>query len=210
MTSYDLTGPPRIDSVLVSENDLANGHLYAHVSNFVQAAKGWEYTDDELPRDAVLISYVGLYLGEVCNGGHKQFVGNLGWSTEFGRQVRESLQALGDDEVVRIFIDFESFTRKHSARFHRVLTEEGYHDLFLDALDRRVYEKSDALRAAMNTFCRRGLGDWLVALPDGQYPAKGSMRWHPDAEARRDARRKPGSRSWVSDLLEYLKPPTQH
>ena len=61
------------------------------------------YRREELPREALIAATLGDYLGEVDNGGHAQFVGNICWCAEHRADIREGLAILGLDAAARVF-----------------------------------------------------------------------------------------------------------
>ncbi|HYK02157.1 MAG TPA: hypothetical protein VE974_10400 [Thermoanaerobaculia bacterium] len=114
----------RIEEVFVPESALAEGdhprHLPMYISYCVShALQSGLYLRDELPREALIASTLGDYLGEVDNGGHAQFVGNICWCEEHRSDIREGLAILGLDEAARIFSDLETFAKRTPKRFAR-------------------------------------------------------------------------------------------
>jgi hypothetical protein len=126
------------------------------------------YLREELPREALIASTLGDYLGEVDNGGHAQFVGNICWCEEHRSDIREGLAILGLDEAARIFADLETFAARSPRRFRRNHGEAHEQDPYFHELDLRLYgpvEKTidDALPAWIKT------RPWLRTMPDEDY-----------------------------------------
>jgi len=110
----------RIDEVVVPEEALSeerNVELPMYVSMFVRhALERAMYLREELPREAVIAATLERYQGEVNNGGHAQFVANVGWYAEYRADIREGLAILGLNDAARIFADLEIFAELEPKR----------------------------------------------------------------------------------------------
>jgi hypothetical protein len=163
----------RIDEVFVPESALSEEdhprHLPMYLSYCVQhALDTGMYLRDELPREALIGSTLGDYLGEVDNGGHAQFVGNICWCEEHRSDIREGLAILGLDEAARLFAELETFAKRTPKRFKRNHGEAHEQDPFFHELDLRFYgpiEKS--IDAALPGWIRTR--PWLRTMPDEEY-----------------------------------------
>jgi hypothetical protein len=163
----------RIDEVFVPESALAEGAHPRELPMFISycvhhALDTGMYLREELPREALIASTLGDYLGEVDNGGHAQFVGNICWCEEHRSDIREGLAILGLDEAARLFADLEAFAERAPRRFARNHGEAHEIDPYFDELDRRLYGPvEESIDAALAAWIRTQ--PWLRTLPNEEY-----------------------------------------
>ena len=163
----------RIEEVFVPESALAEGDHPRHLPMYISYCVGHAldsglYLREELPREALIASTLGDYLGEVDNGGHAQFVGNICWCEEHRSDIREGLAILGLDEAARIFSDLETFAERTPKRFARNSGEAHEQDPYFDELDRRLYGPvEESVDAALPAWIRTR--PWLRTMPDEEY-----------------------------------------
>jgi hypothetical protein len=185
-------------STVYPESDPHN--LPLHVSMFVNHALSFsaEYVCDELPREALLAAHVALYVGEVNNGGHAQFVGNIDWDAEIRAHIREGLATLGLDEAGRIFADLEAFAVAEPRGFERISGGAYEIETFFFALDDRFNGPvADSIVAANTAWIKTR--SWLRTIPDADYYRIRGWETppHPLREARIEARRRRHRPAWL-------------
>ena len=163
----------RIDEVIVPESAMSEEDHPRHLPTYIaycvnHAIVSGMYRRDELPREALIASTLGEYLGEVDNGGHAQFVGNICWCAEHRSDVREGLAILGLPEAARIFADLEQFADRHPRRFARNHGTADEQDPYFDELDRRFYGPvEESIDAVLSPWIRTRT--WLRTMPDAEY-----------------------------------------
>lgn len=178
--------PYRIDEVVVPAEAMEGAHpeiLPMYVSMYVlHALDDAMYDRDELPREALLAARLNQYVGEVNNGGHAQFVANLGWSAELRDDLKEGLATLGLDEAARIFNDLEAFSKAEPNRFRciggmgsaalanlfRPGSEPTTIDPYFHELDTRFYDGVGTSIGDANTAWIK-TRPWLRVIPTAEY-----------------------------------------
>jgi hypothetical protein len=202
----------RIDEVFVPESALDDEdhprQLPMYISYCVHHALGsGMYLRDELPREALIASTLGDYLGEVDNGGHAQFVNNICWCEGHRADVREGLAILELDEAARIFSDLETFAARKPRRFARSYGPA--QDRYFDELDRRFYGPvEDSIDVALPAWIKTR--PWLRTMPDEDYSRIQGWQTpnHTLREARLEERRRanePGLRRGLLALRAGLR-----
>lgn len=197
----------RIDEVVVPESALAEGdhprHLPMYISYLVNhAVVSGMYFREELPREALIASTLGDYMGEVDNGGHAQFVNNICWCEGHRSDVREGLAILGLHEAARIFADLETFAERKPKRFARNHGEAHEQDPYFDELDRRFYGPvEESIDAVLPAWIKTR--PWLRTMPDEEYFR--TRAWetpnHTLREARLEERRRGNEKELRRGLL---------
>jgi hypothetical protein len=197
----------RIDEVFVRESALVEGdharHLPMYISFLVKhALDSGMYRRDELPREALIVSTLGDYLGEVDNGGHAQFVGNVCWCVDHRGDIREGLAILGLNEAACIFADLEAFAERKPRRFARNCGQSHEQDPYFRELDRRFHGPvEESIDVALRTWIKTR--PWLRTMPDEDYfriPGWETPN-HTLREARREERRRSNGKRVRRSLL---------
>lgn len=178
--------PYRIESVLVPASSVDDDgypeELPMYVAMFIDhALRSTMYARHELPHEAIVAAHVQLYVAEVGNGGHAQFVANTGWNTSIRGDVREGLDIFGPEEAVRIFADLEAFAKNEPQRFrciggmgsaalanlYKPGSEPETIDPYFHELDHRFSRVAGAIDDANMAWIRTR--PWLRVLPDEEY-----------------------------------------
>ena len=196
----------RVEEVVVPEEALSEERdpreLPMYVSMFVRhALQTAMYLREELPREAVIAATLGKYLAEVDDGGHAQFVANVGWYAEYRADIREGLAILGLNDAARIFADLEIFAELEPERF--ATNGEAAHEIdpYFHELDRRFYGPvRDAIDAALPAWIRTR--PWLRTMPEAEYVRR-QLPNHRLREERLERRR--GGDKNVRRKLMYLQ-----
>ena len=68
----------------------------------------------ELPCQSVWSAFVDTYFAEVYNGGHRQFIGNVGWSDRVNECIELGLRAMGASRYEHLFVEFRRYVNSHS------------------------------------------------------------------------------------------------
>jgi hypothetical protein len=103
------------------------------------------YTRDEMPARAMQAYHADLYLAQVKNGGHSQFIHNI--DDNLANVVADTRAALAEmkaDRHLAILERMVEWVRDNPAEASRQSGFEGGRSPFLDKLDMALYEADDA------------------------------------------------------------------
>lgn len=190
-----------IDTIIVSQSDMISASpfdLAYAVSRFVDEALSNEYLSTELPREALISHWVFAYEGKVMNGGHAQFVTNIGGVAGLFDLVTDGLTAQSLTGAASIFSDLRTFSSVHAKRFGRCYGDHNQIDPYFYELDDRFYALPEyGLTAALGVWLRSR--PWISVVPDDLYLTKIGrlVPDHPLRDARRELRR-PAVESQIS------------
>ncbi len=198
-----------IETIIVPTSSLASlypDELPAAVSRFVDCALTQaEYIPAELPGQALIAHDLFLYHGEVQNGGHAQFVGNVGHDQDAWSLITVGLSLLRLPEAKSIFADLQAFATAYPERIARCFGE-------FDEIDPYFFELDDRFSAQSSKQVITALADWLKTRPwistvsDDAYRASVAQLVppHPLSEARRE-RRRPAALAQIAEVFPKAK-----
>ncbi|WP_120076933.1 DMP19 family protein [Aurantiacibacter odishensis] len=143
-----------IDTVIVRAGRTGDDDpesLSMDVADFTLAMmQSGRYPMAAIPQPALMGTAFKIYVGEVYNGGHVQFIGNSEWGEDDVGLVSACLKRVDIPQVQAIFADLLAYERASPKTFHKA----DWRDDVLDALDKRLFALDRASIFAP-------LADWL-------------------------------------------------
>ncbi|MGX4806427.1 DMP19 family protein [Bradyrhizobium guangdongense] len=185
----------RLRTVIVRHDDFEAakdpkkaGSLTAAVANCVVELQYFgSYTRNELPEAAIQAYHADLYLGQVLNGGHSQFIHNVGiemLATTAGDALA-GLKAMGASAQHQILQEMIDWVQAHPGE---AVVQSGFDNRApaLDALDDRFYEAEE--EESMIPLAARWIAGWpeLRVVPQEEYASeiKRLAQLHPQQSRR--------------------------
>ncbi|RIV87953.1 DMP19 family protein [Aurantiacibacter zhengii] len=158
-----------IDSVIVRAGHAGADDpelLCMDIADFTFAMmQSGRYPMASIPQPALMGAAFKIYVGEVYNGGHAQFIGNSEWGADDVGLVSACLKHVEIPQVERIYADLLAYERTSPKTFHKA----DWRDQVLDALDKRLFALD---RESIFAPLERWLKDSLTLFP---VPAE---NWH--------------------------------
>jgi hypothetical protein len=131
------------------------------------------YHRHELPAVALNAVSAENYLGQVNNGGHRQFVLNAGtnYLSEF-RDAQSALKSMSANEHAFLLSTMMEWTEQHYEQLVSSSEEFGPPPDFVDELDTKFYQLEE--RSPMAVLSARWIRSWpnLKVVDDAQYESK--------------------------------------
>lgn len=140
---WSSTRPRRhpVREVVVGDAHVATGepqYLATALESFVvMLMQEGHFARADFPREAVLGAAVVMYLGEVQNGGHAQFVSNSEADPILFEDVRDGLAMFGLDAVQSIWARLEAYQKREP----RLFLKADWRDPVLQELDAALNSK---------------------------------------------------------------------
>lgn len=119
----------QLDRILLPEEDIQSKNPNDIVSSnrlfFRILTEENLHLHEELPRQSVWSAFVDTYFAEVYNGGHRQFIGNVGWSDSVNECIELGLRAMGASSYEHLFVEFRRYVNSHSViDIRRMMTSD--------------------------------------------------------------------------------------
>jgi hypothetical protein len=171
----------RLTTVIVSHDDFEaakalnqGGYLTTALAMYVGELQYFGgYTRDELPAVAIQAYHADVYLGEVVNGGHSQFIGNVGIEMlpTVAGDALAGLEAMGASAQQQILQEMIDWVQAHPGE---AAVQSGFNNRApaLDALDKRFYEAED--KESMIPLAARWIAGWpeLRVVPREEFASE--------------------------------------
>jgi hypothetical protein len=149
-------------------NEPSPWSLPEDVFHYVQVMlEGGQYRRNELAPAAVQLHSIHRYRGEVCNGGHSQYIGNVCPGPDELERIEVGLTAIGADSFLENFRAFRTWLETHPDEAETELRPAA-----LDPLDSRLYalDEDHALHRLLKDWILRQPG--FVVVPNADYPQR--------------------------------------
>lgn len=138
----------RLTSIPIRERHYRGENPYALIEAVMKTVQTLDhygaYLRHELPIETRLSCQVSNYEGEVCNGGHEQFISNSGWSQEVQADVDQGLAAMGALAIQTLFREVAQRVNIDAKELEAVRARGGFDHRDFGKVDNWIGDKDSA------------------------------------------------------------------